>query len=154
MENENATAVPAASAVENAAPIKNVFWTEKIPRLNIITFILVAVMLLADTIIMHDRTVQLSSYFSSISSDIRNFLIFIVLESFVFRKKFTTSESRFDGKIYGLIVLRNVYYMVLMSPLAPLFAYLFFFSLFVSWIPFVVYIVLIWMRFKELKKVA
>lgn len=143
-----ASTSPAPEELERS----NIIWIKKIPKMNT-NFLLVAViMLLASCVLSFlavGRIEQIRSYLSLMFPLLVKFMIFVLIENKVLSKKFATSTSSLDGKLIALITMRNAYFVVMLSPFVGM---LYFYSLFVSWIPFLIYIVLIWMRLKEVKK--
>lgn len=107
------------STIQNVKPIKSSLWTSKIPRINMISFVIYVILLLFVDLSIVITSPSLLEYFYMMLFVFGTFMVFFILENALLCRKFTDYQD-IDYVILVLIVVRNLIYLLNFIPLIQL----------------------------------
>jgi hypothetical protein len=120
-------------------------WSKTIPVINYIFFGLSLALILGVDVPIVVQSSELSGFLMVMFVVLAVFAIFLVLENFVFSKKFASTHSGIDVGLNILIVIRNVIFLLNFIPLIQLLGLVGIF--YVGWLILILYIIFIIYRF-------
>ncbi len=139
------------TSTDPTIPTVNQIWRKGILTTNIIFFLIyVGLIVGIDMPIVHSDS-SLLGFLQIMYVVLAGYVVFFLLETFVFRKKFGTSASSLDNGIVTVIVLRNILFLLNFIPFIQLLGLAGLPT--VGLILLIIYIILIVRRFNSMKVV-
>lgn len=138
--------------VDPSVPIVNQVWRKGILTTNIIFFLIYVGLIVGVDVPIVNSDHSLLGFLQIMYAVLAGYVVFFLLETFVFRKKFGTTASSSDNGIVTVIVLRNILFLLNFIPFIQLLGLAGLPT--VGLILLVIYIVLIVRRFNSMKVVG
>jgi len=135
---------------ENTIPTDNQSvkndWNKIIPSTNIGFLVVSLVLVLGLDLLILVNSPDLFPFFAEMLIVLGVFGIFFYLENFVFKKRFLNTQSKLDGWITTLVILRNIAFVLNFIPLIQILGGV---ALFYGGVPYlIIYSILLAKRFK------
>jgi len=132
-------------------PIVNQTWTKTIPRTNINFLIPCLLLVFGFNMIIALGSRELLFFWYMMLGVLAVFVVFFILENFVFKRSFENSQSKVDRYILIFVILRNILVLLNLIPGIQILGMLI--GFFAVWLYMPLYIILITVRFSQTKKV-